>query len=491
MKPIFSKYALLLSALLLAYGCSKDKPGETPEPERDPEPRENTLQFPDREMRAVWMTTAWELDWPMGEHNQAAQKQKYVQYLDRFQEMKINTVFFQVRAMGDAFYASQYEPWAASITGTRGQDPGYDVLRFLIDEARARGIAFHAWMNPYRISTRASSASSYPALHSSIDPDWVLSHEKIRIYNPARPEVRQRIADIVRELITKYDVDGVHLDDYFYPDPSSAGAMASDQADFQTYGTGFASIQDWRRSNVDKAIEAIHQTIVSTKPGLWFSISPAANKDYNYNTLYADLAKWCQAGWTDLLVPQLYQEIGNRSNNFQTNLGIWAQYAYDVPVLVGHGFYKFGDPTAPAAFQSATELERQIDMARAQPKVVGSAMYSARFVMDNKIGITDKLGQLYADPAVMPMLGRAHAPAPPPADNARIEGGQLKWNRSGNVRSVVYHFPPAAAGSSVRKGKVLAVTADNAIAIDKPGGYVVSTINAENRESERSGLIEN
>jgi len=414
MKRSLLKYTGMLLALWIAHSCSKPEADETPKPESDPGPNPSTLQFPPKEMRAVWVATAWELDWPMGEHNQTVQKQKYIQYLDKFRELGINAVFFQIRAMGDAYYASQYEPWAASITGVRGQDPGYDVLRFLIDEAHARGIAFHAWMNPYRISTRTGSSSPYPALHPSIDPSWVLSHEKIRIYNPARPEVRQRIVDIVKELLVKYDVDGLHLDDYFYPDPSSAGAMVSDQADYQTYGAGFASIQAWRRANVDKAIEAIHQAIVSTKPAVQFSISPAANKDYNYNTLYADLAKWSQQGWLDLLVPQLYQEIGNSSNNFQTNMGIWTQYAYSVPVVIGHGFYKFGDPTAPAAFQSATELERQLNMAKAQPKVVGSAMYSARFVMDNKIGITDKLRQLYADPAVMPFLGRAALPVPSP-----------------------------------------------------------------------------
>jgi|SRR5690606_33813 len=483
-----TKLMLGLSLIFSIYSCSKDSPGDTPEPEL-PGPDPNGLVYPAKEMRAVWLTTAWGLDWPLGDYTVAGQRQKYLAYLNKFKEMNVNTIFFQVRAMGDAYYASDYEPWATSITGTRGKDPGYDILTFLIEEAHARDIKFHAWMNPYRIATRANNGTAYPPLHSSINASWVVSHEKIQIYNPAREEVRKRIADIVKELISKYDVDGVHLDDYFYPDPSSAGVMVSDQADYETYGSGFSTIQAWRRANVDRAIEGIHNAIVATKPGVVFSISPAASKDYNYNTLYADVAKWCQQGWLDLLIPQLYQEIGNNYNDFQTNLGIWTQFAYDVPVVIGHGFYKFGDSAQPAAFQSTTELEKQIDMAKKNKKIVGSAMYSAKYVLDNKIGITDKLSSLYEKPGVMPFLGRSNDAAPTSAANVRIEGNQLKWSTSGNVKSVVYYFPVVASGAD-RKGEVLAITEEHTIAVDKKGGYSVATLGVDHQESKPSDLVE-
>ena len=483
-----TKLMLGLSLIFSIYSCSKDSPGDTPEPE-PPIVSPNILQYPAKEMRAVWLTTAWGLDWPLGDYTVAGQRQKYLAYLDKFQEMNINTIFFQVRAMGDAYYASDYEPWATSITGTRGKDPGYDILKFLIEEAHARGIEFHAWMNPYRIATRANNATAYPPLHSSINASWVVSHEKIQIYNPAREEVRKRITDIVKELITKYNVDGVHLDDYFYPDPSSAGVMVSDQADYEAYGTGFSSIEAWRRANVDRAIEGIHDAIVATKPEVVFSISPAASRAYNLNTLYADVAKWCQEGWLDLLIPQLYQEIGNSVNDFQTNLGVWTQFAYDVPVVIGHGYYRFGDPTAPAAFQSTAELEKQINMAKKNRKVVGSAMYSAKYVLDNKIGITDKLSTLYEKPGVMPFLGRSSSATPTPAANVRIEGNQLKWSTSGNVKSVVYYFPVAASGAD-RKGEVLAITEEHTIPVDKKGGYSVATLGSDHQESKPSDLVE-
>lgn len=483
-----TKLMLGLSLIFSIYSCSKDSPGDTPEPE-PPIISPNILQYPAKEMRAVWLTTAWGLDWPLGDYTVAGQRQKYLAYLDKFQEMNINTIFFQVRAMGDAYYVSDYEPWATSITGIRGKDPGYDILKFLIDEAHARGIEFHAWMNPYRIATRANNGTAYPPLHSSIDPSWVVSHEKIQIYNPAREEVRKRIADIVKELITKYNVDGVHLDDYFYPDPSSAGAMVSDQADYEAYGTGFSSIEAWRRANVDKAIEGIHDAIVATKPEVVFSISPAASRAYNLNTLYADVAKWCQEGWLDLLIPQLYQEIGNSVNDFQTNLGVWTQFAYAVPVVIGHGYYRFGDPAAPAAFQSTAELEKQMNMAKRNAKVVGSAMYSARYITDNKIGITNKLQQLYTRPGVMPFLGRSSASAPAVPSNIRINGNQLVWNTSGDVRTVVYYFPPAAPGA-VREGEVLAITAGTSLNITKAGGYSLTTLDADHQESNKSDVIE-
>lgn len=483
--------ALILGAALLLFACNKDAPTIDDSDDDDPPVTDIELRYPNKEMRAVWVTTAWGLDWPLGDYSEASQKQKYIEYLDKFQELKVNTLFFQVRAMGDAYYDSAYEPWSASITGTRGNAPNYDILQFLIEEAHARDIEFHAWMNPYRIATRAAGSSTpYPALHPSIDPDWVVSHGAIQIYNPARPEVRERLVDIVTELLTRYNVDGLHLDDYFYPDPSSAGNMVSDQADFEEYGSQFATIEEWRRSNVDNAIEGLYNAVVATKPEITFSISPAASRDYNLNTLYADVVKWCQEGWVDLLIPQLYQEIGNPFNDFQANLSTWTQFANDAAVVIGHGFYRFGDPDAPTAFQSTAELERQLDMARRNNKVVGSAMYSARYLIDNKIGITNKLAELYADPPVMPFIGRGTASDPNPATNVRIEGNQLSWNVSGNVKSVVYYFPKVSSGNTFRQGKVHAVLEGNSVEISESGGYVVSTINADNKESIYSDIVE-
>ncbi len=482
-KSLFYYILFLLAAFVVS--CNDDTPGTDNNDEPEPPPSKPILKFPKKEMRSVWITTAWGLDWPMGKYDAQSQKNQYIQYLDRFKELNINTVIFQVKPMGDAFYNSPYEPWSKSITGTRGKDPGYDVLAFLIDEAHKRDIEFHAWMNPYRIATRAGNSTPYPPLHASIKPEWVVNHEKIQIYNPGLPEVRQRLADIVKDLITKYNVDGIHFDDYFYPDPSSAGVMVSDAEDFRKYGDGFAKIEDFRRDNVNKAIKAVHDIIVTNKPDVVFTISPTASPDYNLNTLFADVTKWCREGWIDVVMPQLYQEIGNQYNDFQARLGWWTQYNYKAVPMVGHGYYKFGDPQQPAAFQSTLELERQFELTRRNQKVLGNAMYSARYILFNKINITDKLAAIYKNPAVIPFLGREVAPAPVKPQNIKIGNNMLSWNRQGDLSSVVYYFP-----NQTKEGVVLSITKDTSLPVSSSGFYCVTTINKDNKESEPSDAVE-
>ena len=477
-------YCSIVALLILTLpACKKDTPDEPPPP--NPPVEKPAMILPKKEMRAAWMATVWGLDWPEGKYTAEAQKKHYTDYLDKFKELNMNAVFVQVKGMGDAFYNSPYEPWSAAITGTRGTDPGYDVLKFMIDEAHARNIEFHAWMNPYRVATRASAASSYPALHSSVKPEWVVSHEKIQIYNPALPEVRQRLADIVKDVITKYDVDGIHFDDYFYPAPASAGQMVSDDADYQAYGAGIPTKEDFRRSNVDKAIKGVYDIIVATKPEVVFSVSPAPDPDYNYKTLFADVKKWAEEGWMDVVIPQLYQEVGNPYNDFQNRLAWWSQYNYKAALMVGHGYYKFGDGTSPAAFQTTTELDKQFELTRRNKKVVGNLMYSARYIMLNRIGITTKLAEIFKHPSVIPFLGRSVAPAPAEPTNVRLEGGTLKWSSSGNVRSIVYFTTDL-----LKEAVVVTITEKNEWPISASGHYSVATINADSKESKISIVVE-
>lgn len=470
---------MLVLALVL-NGCKKDsKTTITPGPIKPPVDT-NAPIFPRKEMRAVWIASVFGLDWPQSVYNIDAQKKQYTDYLDKFKAMNINAVFFQVKGMGDAFYNSAYEPWSSSITGTRGQNPGYDVLKFMIDEAHARDIEFHAWMNPYRISTR-STGGSFAALSSTVDPSWVVDFPTIRIYNPAIPEVRQRLVDIVKDMVTKYDVDGIHFDDYFYPE----GETLNDQADYTKYGAGIATIQDFRRENVNKAIKGVYDAIVATKSGVVFSVSPAPEITKNYNSLYADVVKWNKEGWVDVVIPQLYQEIGNQYNDFQLRLGEWSQNSFKAALMVGYGFYRFGDTTAPAAFQSSAQLQSQFDLANLNSKVLGSVMYSAKYFNANKVGITDKLTSIYQNPAVMPFLGRSVDAAPIVATNVRIENGELKWSSTGNSKSVVYYF------SDLKKvGKVLVITKLSTISAVNKGFYSVSTLNNDNQESKPSDVLE-
>ena len=209
----WKKVALAL-CVLLVVACHRDDKNDQPDLSNQP-------ILAKKELRGVWMATVWGLDWPQGEYDGEAQKASYIAYMDLFKQNNINAVFVQVRGMADAFYKSAYEPWCQYLTGQADKDPGYDVLRFMIDEAHKRGIAFHAWLNPYRVATKKADAAAFPALDSRIPQAMTVDYKTIRMYNPALPEVRQRIFDIVKELITKYDVDGVHIDDYFYPSLAS------------------------------------------------------------------------------------------------------------------------------------------------------------------------------------------------------------------------------------------------------------------------------
>ena len=187
----------------------------------------------------------------------------------------------------------------------------------------------------------------------------------------------------------------------------------------------------------------------------------------------------------DVVIPQLYQEIGNRFNDFQNRLTWWSQYNYKAALMVGHGYYKFGDGTSPAAFQTTTELEKQFEITRKNKKVVGNLMYSAKYIMLNKIGITNKLAELYKNPSVIPFLGRNVAPAPAEPANARIEGGLLKWNTTGTVRSVVYY-----TAALDKEAIVVTITDKNEFAVSATGHYAVTAINADNQESTPSKVVE-
>lgn len=456
---------LFIIIIFIANACSKnDWSPKKPDLYEDTSATAN-IKFPKKQMRAVWMATVWGIDWPLAKYNEASQKQLYIDYLDKLKQLNFNAVFVQVKGMGDAFYNSPYEPWSASITGTRGKDPGYDVMKFMIDEAHARNIEFHAWINPFRMSTRADSTKSYPALHSSIDPAWVLNHEKWQMYNPAVPEARQRLADIVKDIITKYNVDGIHMDDYFYPDPASAGTMVSDQPDFEKYGGEYTDIKEFRLANVDKAIKGVYDVIVANKPEVVFSISPTSNFGYNAETLYADIIKWASQGWMDVVIPQIYQHA-----SFASRLDEWDRFNNKPRLMIGHAIY---DSTA-----TASQLSTELSLTQRKKAVLGSLFYSAKY-LNEKPEIAEKFAEIFTEPAVIPFLGREVAPAPATPTNVRLEGNTLKWSTSGNVRSVVYHTTDLKT-----QAKVLAIVKANEFAATAAGHYTVTTINVDNMESK-------
>lgn len=476
----YLKYLTLIVFIAFVASCSKDDDEEV----IPPPPGESTPSIlPEKELRGVWVATVWGIDWPMEEYNATIQKKKYIDYLDLLVENNMNAVFFQIRGMADAFYDSQYESWSKYITGTAGEKPTYDVLGFLVEEAHKRNIQFHAWLNPYRISTRANKGSAFPQLDPKIPAELTKDYEKIRVYNPALPEVQTRITQIVKEIITKYDVDGIHMDDYFYPSLETSEKM-NDDAEYKKYGSKFNNIEDFRRNNVDVVIQNIQKTIIETRPDVIFSISPAADINNNYSTLYADVKKWSKEGWADVIIPQLYFATGTEETSFNQRLNLWSQYIYENHLLVGYGIYKFGDPTYGSKFQSSDDLKKQFEFAGTKSKVKGSVLYSVKYMVDNKAGIMNVIKDVYKDPVLLPYLGRTAAEKPNSPTNVRLNGSSLSWSGVQAAYYAVYR-----SNGTDKVATLAGITKETTFQLKEKGTYFVTALNKKNAESDLSNSV--
>lgn len=492
MNSIYQKLTLsiLLSCITL-FSCKGSEVEETP----PTPPAKEEIKMPEKEFRAVWMATVGRMDWPASS-DVAAQKEQYIRYLDLFEKYNINAVVFQVRPTADAFYPSTLEPWSEYIGGSRGLDPGYDVLRFLIDETHKRGMEFHAWMNPFRISNNATQFKPVPGYAADAHPEWTMRYGNLLMFRPALPEVRQHLLNVIRELVTRYDVDGLHFDDYFYPYPA-AGREIDDAGDFLRYGTGYKTVEDFRRGNVDKMIEAIHKLVVNECPGVLFGISPYAAWRHrsqdpngsdtsginNYDDLYADIRLWCEKGWIDYVTPQLYSSTKNIALNFVKLSEWWPANSFDVPVIVGYGLYRFGNPKEGDIYMNPVELETQFYYARKQPKIVGGFLFNGTSFTANKIDIMSTVAKMYPGKALLPFMGRSTVAAPAVVSGVKVSNGQLTWDaQSGCTRYAVYRIAEQTA-------TLAGIVTTNTYKLEEKGTYAVSGVNADNTEGELSSVI--
>ncbi len=290
---------------------------------------------PSREFRGAWLSTVWAIDWPSSRDNtesaEKSQKDEMCKLLDRYEEANMNVCFFQVRGFSDAFYNSEYEPWSQYLCGERGKAPNYDPLQFVIDECHKRGIECHAWINPYRYASSEATYGKLPTDYSNTHPDWLLECGSNVILNPGIPAVRQRIVDIVVDIINKYYVDGIVFDDYFYPN----GGMTNDkdQAQYDKYNPDGLSRGDWRRQQVNLMVEEVYDAIKARKPWVRFGISPAgvactdksvadkygittcpAGSDWQYDGIYSDPVAWVSQNIIDYISPQVYWTIGAKAD---------------------------------------------------------------------------------------------------------------------------------------------------------------------------------
>ena len=353
----------------------------------------NNAQAAEKEMRAAWVSTVYNLDWPKTKNNASKQKQELTQLMDKLKGCGINTIVLQVRPESDALYKSSINPWSKYLTGTQGKDPGYDPLAFAVQEAHKRGMELHAWMNPYRVTSSGTDLNSLVSSHPARkNPSWVIKYNNKMYYDPGNPAVVDYLVKTVKEVVDKYDVDGIHFDDYFYPSSSFP-----DDASYKAYGKG-QDRNNWRRENVNTLLKKV-KAVVNARSGCEFGVSPFGiwrNKSsdcpdgsetsgsQSYYNMLADSRTWIRKGYVDYIVPQIYWPIGLKVADYSKLVKWWANEVkgYDVDLYIGQGIYKQGQ-SSYSGQNIAKEIKNQININKKYDTVKGSMYFSARDIVNN------------------------------------------------------------------------------------------------------------
>ncbi len=421
--------ALAAVVLALSSACSRVTSAPVPATPSDTAPPPIA-----REMRGLWIATVGNIDWPSRPALSADQQRaELADILDRAAAAGLNGVILQVRPAADAVYASPLEPWASMLTGTQGVDPGYDPLAYAVTEAHARGLELHAWINPFRAGNARDSSALAPT-HL-----FATRRHLVRVYgtqlwlDPGEPDVHEHVMRVVRDIVQRYDVDGIHADDYFYPYPQkdSAGKTIDfpDSASYAKSGSTLAR-DDWRRANVDRVIERMYREVHAIKPavkvgispfGIWRPGNPPSVAGFDaYAAIYADSRKWLQQGWVDYFAPQLYWPIASPQQSFSGLLDWWiAQNSANRHLWPGLATYRVENGT-PSAF-GATEISDQIRLARSRG-VTGHLLYNATATLKRNGGaVIASLAPLYATRALVPASPWLD-PVPPPSPTVSVNG---------------------------------------------------------------------
>ncbi|MFL6142255.1 MAG: glycoside hydrolase family 10 protein [Labedaea sp.] len=448
--------ATLLGTVAVAAASAPGVPCPAPDP-----------ATPNRQVRAEWIASVTNIDWPSRTGLSAAEQQaELVGWLDEAVARRLNTVILQVRPTADAFWPSPLEPWSQWLTGTQGQDPGYDPLGFAVAEAHRRNLELHAWFNPYRVAMNADPSRLLPDHPARVHPDWVVPYGGKLYYNPGIPEVRRFTEDAILDAVRRYDVDAVHFDDYFYPYPV-AGQQFDDEATYQRYGAAdFPVKADWRRDNVDRLISELAARIAEVKPWVKFGVSPfavwrngatdPAGSDttagvQTYDDLGADTRKWVRERWLDYIVPQAYWTIGFAPADYAKVMSWWAGVVdgTGVQLYAGQANYKVGVSTQSPEWMDSAELSRHLTFNRSLPQVRGDVYFSAKDVRANRLSHMDLLAaEHYTRPALVPVAQRlattgGRAPHRPLIVTARsaADGVHLRWVAGHDTTSfALYRF---------------------------------------------------
>ena len=348
----------------------------------------------DDDMKAVWISTVYNADFPQTKDNADAQKQEFIDKLEKLKALGINTVVVQIRPKGDALYKSGINPWSEVLTGVEGKDPGYDPLQFMIEEAHKRNMSFHAWMNPYRVTTGGTDVNELSANNPArLHTDWLIQCNNALYYNPSLDEVQKYIAESVKEVVKNYDIDGIHFDDYFYP----SGYALPD-------GEGKdGAIANQRREDINKMVALVSKTIKETKSNVKFGISPmgiwkneptgkwgsVVNGNEAYYSVCADARTWIKNGYIDYIVPQIYWEAGNKAADYKTLVKWWADEVQgtNVKLYIGEGLYKD---------VIAKEIKDHLEFCKDIKNVSGNFYFSSRDLINNRQSSADSIKAFYA-----------------------------------------------------------------------------------------------
>ena len=436
--------------------------------------------------------------------------------LDELQKDGVNAIFFQVRAECDALYKSDLEPWSRFLTGKQGQAPSpyWDPLQWMIDQCHSRGMELHAWLNPYRAKTKTTSAlaSNHVAMRH---PGSVFAYDGLFILNPGQPSNRDYIIKVVNDIVTRYDIDGIHMDDYFYPYPQT-GLEIPDQATYEADPRGFGNIADWRRDNVNLLIRQLHETIRSVKPWVKFGVSPFGiyhNEQsgsnipgsktrglQNYDNLYADVLKWVNEGWVDYCMPQIYWQIGHPTADYDTLIRWWSSQSTNRPLIVGQDVdrtVKYTDPND----ETINQLPAKMKLQRTLPNVVGSCQWYSAAIAENHGNYATALRQMYhTHPALQPLMPFIDNKAP-----SKVKGLKDIWTPDGLIlvwlepsartemdkahQYVVYRFGPGERKDLNDASHIVCITNQNYLKLPYEDGstkyrYVVTVLDRLHNESK-------
>jgi len=480
---------------------------------------------PKREFRGIWIANVGNVDWPSQKGLSAEeQQQELVDLLDLIKRQGLNAVFFQIRNACDAVYESNLEPWSEWLTGQQGRSPGYDPLAFAIQECRKRNLEIHAWMNPYRAVTDIRSASLASNHVARMRPDVLLSYGPLRLLDPGRPEVRSFVTRVVMDVVRRYDIDGIHFDDYFYPYPQK-GVALNDNATFANHNRGITNRADWRRDNVNLLIEAVSDSIHRVKPWVKFGVSPfgiwknrgsspegSDSRGFEaFSGNFADSRKWVDEGWVDYIAPQVYWSMGNGKANYSTIVPWWSENVSEQHLYIGHGVYKVN---SDANWRKPLEVPNQIQYNRTFPNVQGSILFSAKTLRNNPNHVSDALLEnVYQTTALIPTMPWKNVTPPPvPAQlDAQLNDNNtitLKWSYPSSLTSerdkaryfVLYRSVNQSpidlrTGQCIRatvvktEGKISFTFTDQEV---KPGtkyNYTISAVNRLHNESQPTEVV--